>query len=40
MQVVSPDRLREILDADGDDYEPPSGFGPDDEWDVGGEAQS
>jgi hypothetical protein len=33
-QLVSPERLREILDADGDDYSPPSGFGPDDEWEV------
>ena len=34
MQIVTPERLREILDADGDDYERPSDFGPDDEWDV------
>lgn len=34
-QIVSPERLREILDADGEDYSPPSGFGPGDEWDVG-----
>lgn len=33
-QVVSPERLREILDADGDSYDPPSDFGPDDEWNV------
>ena len=34
VQIVTPERLREILDADGDDYERPSDFGPDDEWDV------
>jgi hypothetical protein len=34
VQLVSPERLREILDADGETYDPPSGFGPDDEWDV------
>ena len=34
VQVVSPARLREILDAAGDDYIPPSGFSEEDEWDV------
>lgn len=34
VQVVSSERLREILDADGEDYSPPSGFGPEDQWDV------
>lgn len=34
VQVVSPERLREILRADGDTLDPPSGFGPNDEWDV------
>jgi hypothetical protein len=34
-QIVSPQRLREILDADGDDYEKPSWMThPDDEWEV------
>lgn len=33
-QIVSPQRLREILDADGETYERPKGFGPADEWDV------
>lgn len=28
-------RLREILDADGEDYKRPSHLGDDDEWDVG-----
>lgn len=35
VQIVSPARLREILDDDGEDYDPPSGFGPHDEWIVG-----
>lgn len=34
IQVVSPARLREILDDAGEDYTPPSGFGDEDEWDV------
>jgi hypothetical protein len=34
IQLVSPERLREILDADGEDYERPSHFGLDDEWEV------
>jgi hypothetical protein len=34
VQIVSPSRLREILDADGEDYSRPSAFGPDDEWEV------
>ena len=33
-QVVSPERLREVLDQDGETTEPPPGFGPGDEWDV------
>jgi hypothetical protein len=36
-QLVTPTRLREILDLDGDDYSRPSGFGDGDEWDVGEE---
>lgn len=34
VQVVSPARLRAILDADGDDYSRPAHLSPDDEWDV------
>jgi hypothetical protein len=34
IQLVSPERLREILDEDGETYEPPSGFGDGDEWEV------
>jgi hypothetical protein len=37
VQLVSPERLREILDADGDDYTRPRDIGPDDEWDAGDE---
>jgi hypothetical protein len=33
-QIVSPAKLREILDRDGDDYSRPDHFGPKDEWDV------
>lgn len=33
-QIVTPDDLRAILNADGDDHEPPIDFGPLDEWDV------
>lgn len=33
-QIVSAARLREILDEDGDDYNRPSDFKPEDEWDV------
>lgn len=33
-QIVSPERLREILDAGGESYNPPKDFGPDDEWEV------
>lgn len=36
-QLVSPRRLREILDADDESYERPDGWGPNDEWDVGEE---
>jgi len=32
IQLVSPAELRRILDEDGDDYERPSDFGPNDEW--------
>jgi hypothetical protein len=35
-QLVTPERLREILDADGDTYDRPRDFGPDDEWVVAG----
>lgn len=38
IQIVTPQRLREILDADGCDYERPSDLGPDDEWDTGSDA--
>jgi hypothetical protein len=31
-QVVSAARLRQILDADGDDYDRPASFARDDEW--------
>jgi hypothetical protein len=34
-QIVSAERLREILDTDGDDYIRPKDFKPEDEWDVG-----
>lgn len=34
VQIVSPERLREILDEDGDSYDRPSWFGPEDQWDV------
>lgn len=34
-QIVSPERLREILDESGDDYSRPADFGDADEWDVG-----
>ena len=34
-QIVTPERLREILDEQGETYDPPSGFGPNDEWEVG-----
>lgn len=33
-QIVSPARLREILDEQGETYDPPDGFGDGDEWDV------
>lgn len=36
-QIVSPERLREILDADGDSYERPDWLTDDDEWDTGEE---
>jgi len=34
VQIVSPERLRRILDEEGSDYDPPSDFGPEDEWEV------
>lgn len=34
VQIVSPGRLRAILDAEGSDYTRPTDFGPEDEWDV------
>lgn len=34
VQVVTPERLREILDEDGDNYAKPEWLGDDDEWDV------
>lgn len=34
VQVVPPARLREILDSDGESYDRPDDFGPDDEWQV------
>jgi hypothetical protein len=33
-QIVSPQTLREVLDADGSDYSPPLPFDPNLEWDV------
>jgi hypothetical protein len=35
VQIVTPETLREILDAAGDDYLRPDYFEPDDEWNVG-----
>ncbi len=37
VQVVTPERLREILDEDGDDCVRPRNFGPSDEWIVAGD---
>jgi len=34
-QIVSAEKLREILAADGDTLEKPDWLGEDDEWDVG-----
>jgi hypothetical protein len=34
IQVVSPERLRQILDREGSDYTRPTDFGPDDQWEV------
>lgn len=34
VQVVSPKRLREILDEQGEDYTRPSEFTEEDEWEV------
>lgn len=33
-QIVSAATLREVLDAEGSDYDRPEDFGPGDEWDV------
>ena len=32
VQIVSPQRLREILDLEGSNYTPPKDFRPEDEW--------
>lgn len=37
-QIVTPERLCEILAEDGDTTDRPNDFGPDDEWDVGKQA--
>lgn len=37
VQIVTPEQLRAILDADGDDYSRPDYLGPDDQWEVAGE---
>lgn len=37
VQLVSPERLREILVADSESLARPKDFGPNDEWDVGEE---
>jgi hypothetical protein len=34
VQIVSPERLRQILLADGDDCSRPKDFGPLDEWEL------
>lgn len=39
VQIVSPEELRRILTEDGETLDPPSGFGPGDEWDVGDESE-
>lgn len=33
-QIVSPERLQEILNDDGESYERPKHFGTDDEWNL------
>lgn len=38
-QCVCPERLREILRADGESLDRPKDFGPQDEWDVGAESE-
>ena len=35
VQRVSPEHLREMLDEDGENYDRPNHFGPEDEWEVG-----
>ncbi len=37
VQLVTPERLREILDAEGSDYSRPSDFTAADEWEVDSE---
>lgn len=37
IQIVTPETLREALDADGEDYSRPKHFSSYDEWDVGPE---
>ena len=34
-QVVTPERLREVLVEQGETLDPPSDFGSNDEWNVG-----
>ncbi|MBA3761711.1 MAG: hypothetical protein H0X04_00010 [Chthoniobacterales bacterium] len=34
IQIVSPERLREILDTDGDTYDRPRHLADSDDWDV------
>lgn len=34
VQIVTAQRLREILDQDGDTHDKPKDFGPQDEWKV------
>jgi len=34
IQIVTPERLREVLDADGETYDRPADFGPEDQWEV------
>lgn len=34
-QIVSPAKLRRILDATGDNYDRPKDFSDADEWDIG-----
>lgn len=34
VQIVTPKQLKELLDQDGESYDRPDWFGPDDEWEV------